>query len=122
MSRLHDDYNIILTLWLIRIEISGMAKRVTELFAGHPNLIHGINAFLPRGRQIECDDSNDPNAICATGHPVIRKSITLTQTAQGAGMNGVAPQQLGAAKIKVAAIKDAKLFNLLIIMHLCSTT
>jgi paired amphipathic helix protein Sin3a len=39
---------------------------VSELFAGHPNLIQGFNTFLPPGYRIECGAGNDPNTIRVT--------------------------------------------------------
>jgi paired amphipathic helix protein Sin3a len=41
-------------------------NRVSELFAGHPNLIQGFNTFLPPGYRIECGTGNDPNTIRVT--------------------------------------------------------
>ena len=65
-----------------------MINRVSELFAGHPNLIQGFNTFLPPGYRIECGAGNDPNTIRVTtpmGTTV--QSITggraLPDTAQG---------------------------------------
>ncbi|KAM5465908.1 hypothetical protein MauCBS54593_006155 [Microsporum audouinii] len=49
------------------------------------------------GYQIEYGASNDTNTSCATDYPAYN-ALTLTQTAQGAGMNGVAPQKPDAAK------------------------
>lgn len=43
-----------------------MINRVSELFAGHPNLIQGFNTFLPPGYRIECGAGNDPNTIRVT--------------------------------------------------------
>lgn len=43
-----------------------MINRVSELFAGHPNLIQGFNTFLPPGYRIECGGNNDPNTIRVT--------------------------------------------------------
>jgi paired amphipathic helix protein Sin3a len=39
---------------------------VSELFAGHPNLIQGFNTFLPPGYRIECGLENNPNSIRVT--------------------------------------------------------
>lgn len=39
---------------------------MSELFAGHPNLIQGFNTFLPPGYRIECGAGNDPNSIRVT--------------------------------------------------------
>lgn len=43
-----------------------MINRVSELFAGHPNLIQGFNTFLPPGYRIECGTGSDPNTIRVT--------------------------------------------------------
>lgn len=43
-----------------------MIARVSELFAGHPNLIQGFNTFLPPGYRIECGLTSDPNSIRVT--------------------------------------------------------
>ncbi|KAI1772684.1 hypothetical protein F4818DRAFT_425208 [Hypoxylon cercidicola] len=48
------------------IDTPGVINRVSELFAGHPNLIQGFNTFLPPGYRIECDAGNDPNTIRVT--------------------------------------------------------
>ncbi|KFY42798.1 hypothetical protein V494_02228 [Pseudogymnoascus sp. VKM F-4513 (FW-928)] len=58
------------------IDFPGIVSRVSELFAGHPNVIQGFNIYLPDPYRIECDYSNDPNTICATGHPVTRNELT----------------------------------------------
>ncbi|KAM5455651.1 hypothetical protein MaudCBS49596_001552 [Microsporum audouinii] len=50
------------------------------------------------GYQIEYGAGNDPNTICVTDCPVANNALTPTQTAQGGGMNGVAPQQPDTAK------------------------
>jgi paired amphipathic helix protein Sin3a len=39
---------------------------VSELFAGHPNLIQGFNTFLPPGYRIECGAGDNPNTIRVT--------------------------------------------------------
>jgi paired amphipathic helix protein Sin3a len=49
-----------------RIDTPGVINRVSELFAGHPNLIQGFNTFLPPGYRIECGAGNDPNTIRVT--------------------------------------------------------
>jgi paired amphipathic helix protein Sin3a len=41
-------------------------NRVSDLFAGHPNLIQGFNTFLPPGYRIECGHENNPNSIRVT--------------------------------------------------------
>lgn len=53
------------TLTRHRIDTPGVINRVSELFAGHPNLIQGFNTFLPPGYRIECG-GNDPNTIRVT--------------------------------------------------------
>lgn len=49
-----------------RIDTPGVIARVSELFAGHPNLIQGFNTFLPPGYRIECGLENNPNSIRVT--------------------------------------------------------
>ena len=49
-----------------RIDTPGVISRVSELFAGHPNLIQGFNTFLPPGYRIECGLENNPNSIRVT--------------------------------------------------------
>lgn len=78
-----------LKLTFASIDTPGVINRVSELFAGHPNLIQGFNTFLPPGYRIECGAGNDPNTIRVTtpmGTTV--QSITggraLPDTAQGA--------------------------------------
>lgn len=39
---------------------------MSDLFAGHPNLIQGFNTFLPPGYRIECGEGGNPNAIRVT--------------------------------------------------------
>lgn len=39
---------------------------MSELFAGHPNLIQGFNTFLPPGYKIECGLGNNPDSIRVT--------------------------------------------------------
>jgi paired amphipathic helix protein Sin3a len=51
---------------LCSIDTPGVINRVSELFAGHPNLIQGFNTFLPPGYRIECGAGNDPNTIRVT--------------------------------------------------------
>ncbi|KAG9245720.1 transcriptional regulatory protein-like protein SIN3 [Calycina marina] len=48
------------------IDTPGVINRVSELFAGHPNLIQGFNTFLPPGYRIECGTGSDPNSIRVT--------------------------------------------------------
>ena len=71
--------------------------------------------MLPQGYQIECGTGNNPNTICATDCPVANNALTPTQIEQGAGMNGVAPQQPDAAK-------DAESFDLSTMMDPWSTS
>ncbi|ELR05848.1 hypothetical protein GMDG_07621, partial [Pseudogymnoascus destructans 20631-21] len=54
------------------IGLPDLISRVSELFAGHPNLIQGLIPFLPPSCRIE----SGANAICATGHPVTRNELT----------------------------------------------
>lgn len=49
-----------------RIDTPGVINRVSDLFAGHPNLIQGFNTFLPPGYRIECGLDNNPNSIRVT--------------------------------------------------------
>ena len=53
---------------------------MSELFAGHPNLIQGFNTFLPPGYRIECGAGNDPNTIRVT-----TPMGTTVQSITGAG-------------------------------------
>ena len=48
------------------IDTPGVIDRVSTLFAGNPNLIQGLNPFLPPEYKIECGTGGDPNAIRAT--------------------------------------------------------
>ncbi|KAK3945439.1 hypothetical protein QBC46DRAFT_336752 [Diplogelasinospora grovesii] len=48
------------------IDTPGVISRVSELFAGHPNLIQGFNTFLPPGYRIECGLEDNPNSIRVT--------------------------------------------------------
>ncbi|OBT54822.1 hypothetical protein VE04_05022, partial [Pseudogymnoascus sp. 24MN13] len=97
------------------IDISSVINRTSKLFAGYPSLVRGFSTFLPEGYQIECGASNDPNTICATDCPVANNALTPTQTAQGASINGAAPQQPDAAK-------DIESFNLSTMMDPWSTS
>lgn len=63
-----------------RIDTPGVINRVSELFAGHPNLIQGFNTFLPPGYRIECGTGNDPNTIRVT-----TPMGTTVQSITGAG-------------------------------------
>ncbi|KAI9699199.1 MAG: Transcriptional regulatory protein sin3 [Bogoriella megaspora] len=48
------------------IDTPGVIQRVSNLFAGNPNLIQGFNTFLPPGYRIECGVGEDPNYIRVT--------------------------------------------------------
>ncbi|KAF2100142.1 hypothetical protein NA57DRAFT_17396, partial [Rhizodiscina lignyota] len=48
------------------IDTPGVIDRVSNLFAGNPNLIQGFNTFLPPGYKIECGTTDNPNAIRVT--------------------------------------------------------
>lgn len=48
------------------IDTPGVIGRVSQLFAGNPELIQGFNTFLPPGYRIECGTGDDPNAIRVT--------------------------------------------------------
>lgn len=61
---------------------------MSELFAGHPNLIQGFNTFLPPGYRIECGAGNDPNTIRVTT-PMGTTVQSITGRAnQGDGAHG----------------------------------
>ena len=84
---------------MIRIDTPGVINRVSELFAGHPNLIQGFNTFLPPGYRIECGTGNDPNTIRVTtpmGTTV--QSITGSRALPDAsmGQSGRGPVYFGA--------------------------
>ncbi|KAI9764977.1 MAG: Transcriptional regulatory protein sin3 [Geoglossum simile] len=65
-----DVYNLFLEIMKDfksqAIDTPGVIERVSNLFAGHPNLIQGFNTFLPPGYRIECGTGDDPNAIRVT--------------------------------------------------------
>ncbi|KAK4251783.1 hypothetical protein C7999DRAFT_10557 [Corynascus novoguineensis] len=73
------------------IDTPGVISRVSELFAGHPNLIQGFNTFLPHGYRIECGLENNPNSIRVTTpsgstiHSIGAGRATQHDTAQPAG-------------------------------------
>lgn len=48
------------------IDTPGVIGRVSQLFAGNPELIQGFNTFLPPGYRIECGLGDNPNAIRVT--------------------------------------------------------
>ncbi|KFZ01141.1 hypothetical protein V500_00878 [Pseudogymnoascus sp. VKM F-4518 (FW-2643)] len=114
-SFLRDFYNQ-------AIDFPGLTSRVSELFAGHPNLIQGLNQFLPPSYQVESGASNDPNTICATDRPVARNALTPTRTEQSSGINAVTPQQPDAAQATAAAAKDAESVDFSTMMVQCSTS
>ncbi|KFY65655.1 hypothetical protein V496_02424 [Pseudogymnoascus sp. VKM F-4515 (FW-2607)] len=44
-------------------------KSISELLAGHPDLLQGFQTYMPQGMRIECGSGNESNnTICATGH------------------------------------------------------
>jgi paired amphipathic helix protein Sin3a len=77
------------------IDTPGVISRVSELFAGHPNLIQGFNTFLPPGYRIECGLENNPNSIRVTTpsgstiHSIGGQRTTQLETGR-AGGGGVA--------------------------------
>ncbi|RYP45765.1 hypothetical protein DL768_007941 [Monosporascus sp. mg162] len=68
------------------IDTPGVINRVSELFAGHPNLIQGFNTFLPPGYRIECGAGNDPNTIRVTT-PMGTTVQSITGRANGADIS-----------------------------------
>ena len=42
------------------IDTPTMIRKISQLFAGHPELIQGLNTFLPPGYRIECGAEGDP--------------------------------------------------------------
>ncbi|KAI9808396.1 MAG: Transcriptional regulatory protein sin3 [Phylliscum demangeonii] len=79
------------------IDTPGVIERVSNLFAGHPNLIQGFNTFLPPGYRIECGTGDDPNAIRVTtpmGTTVSSMPAALrppSTPSNGLGSTGPAP-------------------------------
>lgn len=73
------------------IDTPGVINRVSELFAGHPNLIQGFNTFLPPGYRIECGTGADPNTIRVT-----TPMGTTVQSITGAGRALPDGPQMGA--------------------------
>jgi paired amphipathic helix protein Sin3a len=65
ISASHALWINVLGLTASSIDTPGVIKRVSELFAGHPNLIQGFNTFLPPGYRIECGEGN-PSHIRVT--------------------------------------------------------
>ncbi|EOO00743.1 putative histone deacetylase complex protein [Phaeoacremonium minimum UCRPA7] len=97
------------------IDTPGVISRVSELFAGHPNLIQGFNTFLPPGYRIECGLEDNPNSIRVTTpsgstiHSIgqagrgiqldaPRNAHTPTPAAASAVLNGAAQQQANLEK------------------------
>ena len=76
---------------LIRIDTPGVISRVSDLFAGHPNLIQGFNTFLPPGYRIECGLENNPNSIRVT----TPSGTTLHSIGPGRNMQAENPQAPG---------------------------
>lgn len=72
------------------IDTPGVINRVSELFAGHPNLIQGFNTFLPPGYRIECGTGNDPNTIRVT-----TPMGTTVQSITGAGRQPLPESSIG---------------------------
>ncbi|KAI9840969.1 MAG: Transcriptional regulatory protein sin3 [Sclerophora amabilis] len=71
------------------IDTPGVIDRVSNLFAGNPNLIQGFNTFLPPGYRIECGTGDDPNAIRVTT-PMGTVSSTAANFLNGSNQaNGV---------------------------------
>ncbi|ESZ98162.1 hypothetical protein SBOR_1465 [Sclerotinia borealis F-4128] len=78
------------------IDTPGVINRVSELFAGHPNLIQGFNTFLPPGYRIECGADNNPNTIRVTtpmgttvqSIPGAGRALGETVVSHGGGANG----------------------------------
>ncbi|EDO03736.1 hypothetical protein SS1G_06217 [Sclerotinia sclerotiorum 1980 UF-70] len=78
------------------IDTPGVINRVSELFAGHPNLIQGFNTFLPPGYRIECGADNNPNTIRVTtpmgttvqSIPGAGRALGETVVSHGSGANG----------------------------------
>ncbi|KAI0839135.1 paired amphipathic helix protein Sin3b [Hypoxylon sp. FL0890] len=70
------------------IDTPGVINRVSELFAGHPNLIQGFNTFLPPGYRIECGAGNDPNTIRVTTPMGTTVQSITGRVNQGDGAHG----------------------------------
>jgi len=73
------------------IDTPGVISRVSELFAGHPNLIQGFNTFLPPGYRIECGLENNPNSIRVT----TPSGSTIHSIGAGRATQHDAPQPAG---------------------------
>ncbi|RDA91533.1 hypothetical protein CP533_4355 [Ophiocordyceps camponoti-saundersi (nom. inval.)] len=76
------------------IDTPGVINRVSELFAGHPNLIQGFNTFLPPGYRIECGGGNDPNTIRVT-----TPMGTTVQSIAGRGAQGDGQGATGVSQV-----------------------
>ncbi|KAH9894608.1 hypothetical protein F4778DRAFT_747639 [Xylariomycetidae sp. FL2044] len=70
------------------IDTPGVINRVSELFAGHPNLIQGFNTFLPPGYRIECGLGSDPNTIRVTTPMGTTVQSIAGRANQGEGAHG----------------------------------
>lgn len=85
------------------IDTPGVIDRVSELFAGHPELIQGFNTFLPPGYRIECGTQDDPTAIRVTtpmGTTVSQMPSAPNRFSMGSGTvhaleNGTGTARLG---------------------------
>ncbi|KAK0730356.1 hypothetical protein B0H67DRAFT_638870 [Lasiosphaeris hirsuta] len=98
------------------IDTPGVISRVSELFAGHPNLIQGFNTFLPPGYRIECGLENNPNSIRVTtpsgstihsiggGRPA---QIEPAQAAPGSAQPPANPQSAGRTHIWYTAVQHS---------------
>lgn len=65
---------------------------MSELFAGHPNLIQGFNTFLPPGYRIECGEGNPSHIRVTTPQgttlqPITAGRITYTDSQGQSGSN-----------------------------------
>lgn len=76
-----------------RIDTPGVINRVSELFAGHPNLIQGFNTFLPPGYRIECGHDSNPNTIRVTTPMGTTVQSITGRGAAGDALAGGAPGQ-----------------------------
>lgn len=78
------------------IDTPGVIGRVSQLFAGNPELIQGFNTFLPPGYRIECGVGGDGDAIRVTtpmGTTVHNMPVPRPLSRQGDGMG--TPQPMG---------------------------
>ena len=86
-----------------------MIDRVSNLFAGHPELIQGFNTFLPPGYRIECGTQDDPNAIRVT----TPMGTTVSQMPAGPNrflsiMGGLQGQENGVSVLRQGPYSDAQ--------------